>query len=87
MIAEYHHAADLLQETLELEVEKITLDYEEVLNLDEEVLSMSENYHKMQHIYNTYMGRGKSVTLYHERLKIEYPKISKKILERVTEYI
>lgn len=48
---------------------------------------MSENYQIINHIYNTYLGRGKSVALYSERLGIEFPNVSKKILERMTEYI
>ena len=48
---------------------------------------MSDNFQRMNHIYNTYLGRGKSVALYNERLTIEFPKINKKILERVTQYI
>jgi hypothetical protein len=48
---------------------------------------MSENFQMINHIYHTYLGRGKSTALYTERLAIEFPKVSRKVLERITEYI
>jgi hypothetical protein len=48
---------------------------------------MSENFQLINHLYNTYLGRGKSQALYSERLSIEFPNINRKILDRITEYI
>ena len=58
-----------------------------MLNLNEELVSVSENFQKINYIYHTYLGRGKSISLYYERLSIEFPKINRKVLERVTQYI
>jgi hypothetical protein len=60
----------LLEETTQLEQEKLELDYEDKLSLDGDVLESSENFGKISHIYSTYIGRGKSVQLYFERLSI-----------------
>lgn len=72
---------------MELELEKLDLDYEDALSLDSSLLAISEKFQMINHIYSTYLGRGKSVMLYGERLGIEFPSISKKVLERITEYI
>lgn len=70
----------LLEETSALEGEKIALDYEDALRLDDGLLEGSENFSKISHIYSTYIGRGKSVQLYFERLSIEFPKMNRKNL-------
>jgi len=53
-----------LQERFNLEIEKLDLDYEEALAYDNELLRASDNYARMNHIYNSYIGRGKDRGLY-----------------------
>lgn len=76
-----------LQERFNLEIEKLDLDYEEALAYDSEVLRASDNYARMSHIYSSYIGRGKDRGLYFERLAMEFPQISRKTLELLTNFI
>ena len=64
VINEFNHANRLLEETYQLENEKLNLDYEQALKLDAGLIEQSESFTKISHIYSTYIGRGKSVQLY-----------------------
>lgn len=39
------------------------------------------------HLYQIYMGRGKSLIQYFERLSIEFPKVNKQNIEKINDYI
>lgn len=80
VIEEFNHANNLLHETIDLQIEKINLDYEDVLNFSHPIIQNNVNYQKFLHIYQTYMGRGKNLIQYFERLAIEFPKVSKQNL-------
>ncbi len=51
------------------------------------LLSNNELQQKAFHIYNIYIGRGKSISQYYERLSIEFPKVNRKIFDGITSFI
>jgi hypothetical protein len=63
------------------------LDYEDVLNFSHPVIQSNNSYQRFLHIYQTYLGRGKNLIQYYERLAIEFPKVSKANLEHINNYI
>jgi hypothetical protein len=68
-------------------LEKIALDYEDALNFTHEVIRNDKAYQRFLHLYQTYIGRGKSLLQYFERLTIEFPKVSRANLDRINDYI
>ena len=57
------------------------------MNFSHPIIQNNSNYQKFLHIYQTYLGRGKNLIQYFERLSIEFPKVSKANLENINNYV
>lgn len=46
-----------------------------------------KSYQRFLHLYQIYIGRGKSLIQYFERLTIEFPRLARATLDRINDYI
>lgn len=52
-----------------------------------ELIQDEYKYQRFLHLYQTYIGRGKSLLLYFERLSIEFPRLSRATLDSINNHI